>query len=187
MAFGDRVEPASGIGPAAWIGPARRTSWGTVGALVPNDFDSYLLIEAAPTDGEGWWDAQRAVVAAIASVAARHTSTPARAWFAIWEGHGWDAGEVPATIPRVALPHRTYHLLAGEVDAATAIEEPGTPGRWCPPDLWWPDDRSWFVATDVDFWCNYVAGSQELTAAVAAAVPVPTRPVTLLDPPEVED
>lgn len=28
------------------------------------------------------------------------------------------------------------------------------------PSLWWPDDRTWCVATEIDFRWTYVGGSQ---------------------------
>ena len=27
--------------------------------------------------------------------------------------------------------------------------------------MWWPDDRAWFVSTEIDFMWTYVAGSRE--------------------------
>ena len=33
---------------------------------------------------------------------------------------------------------------------------------WRNPDLFWPDDRRWFIATDVDFWSLYIGGSKQL-------------------------
>jgi hypothetical protein len=216
MIFGEQVRAAEATDAGGWIDSARFGEWGTLGALVPNHYDTYLRVEAAPADIEDWWTAQRQVEASIASVAARHTSTPDRPWFAVWEGHGFGGGarslyrdgepgaeqlaEIEAhqaalreedarrrgavrsalsSVPRFALPHRTYYLLSGSVLAATFIKEPGNPTRWRPADLWWPDDRSWFVATDVDFWCLYVAGSSQLTSDVAAAVATATRYVTL--------
>lgn len=36
------------------------------------------------------------------------------------------------------------------------------------PSLWWPDDRAWVVATDVDLNSTYVGGSAALVAALLA-------------------
>jgi hypothetical protein len=36
------------------------------------------------------------------------------------------------------------------------------------PNLWWPDDRAWFVATEIDHAWTYVAGSQQLLARLMA-------------------
>jgi hypothetical protein len=71
-------------------------------------------------------------------------------------------------LPCFDLPNRRYFLLEGAVTAASKIERPD--GRFPqPPDLWWPEDRQWFVGGDTDLdWC-YIAGSGELTSAVSAA------------------
>ena len=55
-------------------------------------------------------------------------------------------------VPRFDLPDRTYYLLEGSVSAVTQLRYPDSSGEWRNPDLYWPADRRWFVATDVDFW-----------------------------------
>jgi hypothetical protein len=74
----------------------------------------------------------------------------------------------PIEGPTFDLPHRRYHLAGG--DALDVTER---------ADLWWPDDRARFVATDVDFWVSYVGGTAEAIAAVEAAAITATRRVTL--------
>jgi len=83
-------------------------------------------------------------------------------------------------VPRFALPDRTYYLMAGPVAAVAGLRDPST-GHWLNPDLFWPDDRRWFVATDVDFWSLYVGGSNDLIAELARSVITPTEIVTLAD------
>ena len=68
-------------------------------------------------------------------------------------------------------PFRRYVLLCGPVAAASLLDEPGPPGSFQRPDLWWPDDRRWFVATDTDFWSLYVGGDEALIDELAASVP----------------
>jgi len=79
-------------------------------------------------------------------------------------------------IPSFDLPNRRYFLLRGAVTAASQIERPDGPFRQ-PPDLWWPDDRRWFVGGDTDLDCCYIAGSERLLSAVGAEFPGQTRPV----------
>ncbi len=81
-------------------------------------------------------------------------------------------------IPCFDLPHRKYYLLAGSVSAATQIEYPGWAG-WHNPDLFWPDDRRWFVATDVDFWSLYIAGDHDFITELARNVPTHSELVAL--------
>jgi hypothetical protein len=40
----------------------------------------------------------------------------------------------------------------------TELRHPDGDG-WRNPDLFWPQDQGWFVATDVDFWSLYIGGS----------------------------
>ena len=75
-------------------------------------------------------------------------------WFGVWAGFGW----VPESAPLVALPERPLLLYRGPVAAATALCEPYEQS----PTLWWPDDRAWCVATEVDFHSTYVGGSRRL-------------------------
>jgi hypothetical protein len=67
-------------------------------------------------------------------------------------------------------------LVCGAVTAASEIERPD--GKFPqPPDLWWPEDRRWFVGGDTDLdWC-YIAGSVRLVSAVAAEFQGQTRAV----------
>jgi hypothetical protein len=36
------------------------------------------------------------------------------------------------------------------------------------PNLWWPQDRAWFVATEVDHAWTYIGGSRELIGLLMA-------------------
>ena len=40
-------------------------------------------------DLEDWWSAYRDLYEVVASIGERHTTSPHRAWFAVWEGHGF--------------------------------------------------------------------------------------------------
>lgn len=72
-----------------------------------------------------------------------------------------------AAIPRFDLPNRAYYLTHGALSAITELRSPDT-DEWRNPDLFWPDDRAWFAATDVDFWSVYVGGSEAFTIELAA-------------------
>ncbi len=86
MIFGDHVSAAHSVAPAGWIAGSCRGSWGTVGALVPSHYLVVLRVHApAPRPGDRWSD-YRELFETVATVGERHTSTPERAWFAVWEG-----------------------------------------------------------------------------------------------------
>jgi hypothetical protein len=90
-------------------------------------------------------------------------------------------------VPLVHLTHRSYHLVAGAVSAMVRMTEPGSPELWMRPDLAWPQDRSWFVATDVDFWSLYVGGDDGFVEDLVDSVSTPSEPVDLDSPLEEED
>jgi hypothetical protein len=55
------------------------------------------------------------------------------------------------------------------------------------PNLWWPDDRSWCVATEVDFSWTYVGGSHALIERVLADPALEARPTQSSDRPQHDD
>lgn len=217
MIFGDHVEPPSTSAAAEWVGGARHGEVGTVGSLVPNDYEAFLRVRAPAGGIEDWWTPYRDLFVVVAAVGERHTTSPDRAWFAVWEGHGFDNGTTRVAwrdpppdeqtrlareaararlraeserrnaetrtallqVPRVELPHRTYYLMTGPVAAATQLSEPGSPSVWLHPDLFWPDDRQWFVATDVDFWSLYIGGDREFITELTLSVSTEAEIVTL--------
>jgi hypothetical protein len=109
----------------------------------------------------------------LAGLAREWTAMPRQCWFCVWDGYGWEAttfarpGEhsvrlpdpVPTTVrsgPRVRLPHRDYLLYAGPVEAVTTIAPLSQSAQT--PNLWWPADRAWCVATDIDLPWTYIGG-----------------------------
>jgi hypothetical protein len=80
-----------------------------------------------------------------------------------------------AAVPRLVLPYRSYYLLAGPLDAAPLITAPGAKPRPQAPDLWWPKDRAWFVATDTDLDRTVVGGSERFTEELLDALPGRSR------------
>lgn len=225
MIFGDHVEIPATAAAATWIARARRGEGGTVGALVPNVYESFLRVRAPSGEVVDWWARYRDLFGIVASIGERHTTSADRAWFAVWEGHGFTnatthvawpdpAPDEPtrraraaararlreedhrrhaaterslSRVPRFELPHRTYYLIRGPVSAVTRLAEPGAPETWRHPDLFWPDDRSWFVATDVDIWSLYVGGDPAFISAIGASVPTESAIVALDTRIEVED
>ena len=69
--------------------------------------------------------------------------------------------------PTLRLPNREYHLLSGPITAVT--ESMVAPSGWQSANLWWPDDRAWFVATEIDFSSTYIGGDRQCIEAVLAS------------------
>ena len=116
----------------------------------------------------------------------RHTPAAARCWFAVWEG--WceltGAGTVVSTsasgpspirrapsewqldlrAARFETPGRAYYLFTGPIDDALRIGSWATVDRFLPrsPNLLWPDDRRWSVATEIDFDSTLLGGPTDL-------------------------
>jgi len=102
------------------------------------------------------------VAARLAAVLRRHTTTPQDCWFGLFTGwgHGF-AG------PELHLGGRGFHLLRGPVELAATnlVPEPSSQSA----NAWWPADRAWFVATDVDLVTTYVGGSAALVGELLTA------------------
>lgn len=170
-----------------------------VGAIVPTGFDAYARIMHSPDTGSGmtwtevaaatgriahplmeWhrittpasrsdraWDPSKGEplegapaedeLRALVTVLRAFTKTPQRCWFCSWTGFG-------GTTERgaeVVLPGREYFLSSGSIDETTSFENP--------PNLWWPEDRAWCVASEIDLLTTYLGGSHECIHALLDA------------------
>ncbi|MCZ2859271.1 hypothetical protein [Blastococcus sp. VKM Ac-2987] len=120
--------------------------------------------DGAPAEGH----LPTTVAERLAGALARHTTAPGGCLFGRWSGFGFDADGV-RDLPALALPGgRDVVLVRGRVaDAARNLApEPSEQSA----NLWWPADRSWLVATDIDLMSTYVGGS---AACVAELLAVP--------------
>jgi hypothetical protein len=127
-----------------------------------------LDISAEPTrvspSGEELWNQQARtgsfppeIAARLAAILPSHTRTPESCWFAVWEGFG-DLRIPDGPAPVVAIPHRDLFLLHGKVDdVLTTFSH--VEWNYRSPTLWWPDDRAWCVATEIDYNWSYIGGS----------------------------
>lgn len=110
-----------------------------------------------------------------------HTSTPDRVWFAVWNGWGGlGGGPEPAAgswmrtqnagsgiaAPTFHLPERDYYLLSGQLDAISSAFDVAP--SWIPASLWWPKDRAWCVATEIDLAWTYLCGTKDCVETIVA-------------------
>lgn len=103
---------------------------------------------------------------ALAGLLGRHTRTPERCYFLVWDG--WGLPGLVTLRGRTAqfrLRDRGYFLLAGDVRAASERISPLSPQH---ASIWWPEDRAWCVATEIDMMCTYVGGSEACIAEILA-------------------
>jgi hypothetical protein len=101
----------------------------------------------------------------LVRVLRRFTNDPDSCWFCIWFGWGdlhLLEGYDEDTYPHVKAPGREYLLTRGSIDLVTCFGK----DMHNAPSIWWPDDRAWCVATEIDLDSTYVGGSAELTTAL---------------------
>lgn len=98
---------------------------------------------------------------------AHHTRTPENCWFGVWEGWGDIYPPSGATSFRWFM--RDLYLLNGAVLDSPFVSTRGA-------TVWWPEDQSWFVATEVDYDSTIVGGSvsaiEELLSSNLSAIKI---------------
>lgn len=78
-------------------------------------------------------------------------------------------------IPRVVTQHRAYFLFTARLEDVSSFAVDGWDQA---PSIWWPDDRTWCVATEVDGYSTYVGGTKDCIGALLASDRVEAIPVT---------
>ena len=135
-------------------------SWGThgipVSSFVPSGFPAVCQVLQAST---GELDALTA--SALVDLLGRATTTPDDVFVAVWEG--W--GDVPPQrFPGAAhldTQNRGHFLLRGPLTGV--LSSVAVSGHDRPTSgLWWPADRAWFTATEIDLHWTFVAGETGL-------------------------
>jgi len=143
-------------------------------------------------------------LASLCTLLRDHTATSEDCWFAVWDGWGWQhpgahailqatrTGEPTTPIndapeskrlnlaaPKFCLSDRDYCLFHGPVDAATRIGDWVTADWFDPqsPSLFWPADRAWCVATEIDFDSTLIGGTPDLIAAVTSSAHLEALPI----------
>jgi len=162
--------------------------WDNVGGLWPH---------ARPQ----WGNLAIPQLAALCEVLAVNTTTPDGCFFGLWEGwaqlHGSPAvahlgsdEPVPSALtdtehasPRLRLPGRDYFVMHGPISATLDFAwYDGVDAWWSQsPNLFWPQDRAWCVATEIDFDCTLVGGSAAAIAGVLEAPELEAWPVRPTD------
>jgi hypothetical protein len=117
------------------------------------------------------------LLATLCTILGEHTGSPLACWFCIWVGLGWlrddpnaetelapNLLEALRNTSRLRFPWRDYLLFEGPLDAATEFGWTLAGARFVPesPNLFWPQDHAWCVATEVDLPFTLVAGSNAL-------------------------
>jgi hypothetical protein len=159
-----------------------------VGSSDPFNFKGSLWVGENPERG----NLDPRMLAILCDLLAGHTTAANDCFFCLWggygdlENYGWlegDASKETREIadreqhifssneregPRLHLPDRDYLVLIGSLSGALRI------GWWIgdrsfrhqSPNLFWPADRAWCVASEIDFDSTLVGGSVELVEAI---------------------
>jgi hypothetical protein len=141
---------------------------------------------------------------ALVEILARHTGSPRSCRFGLWEGYGWMQGgramgelvspparrgfrrrrrrpaePVAPPGPRARLPGRSLALHRGPIEAAAAFCRPPA---FQSPNLWWPADRAWCVASDIDLPSTHLGRTRALVEEVLRDGRLEAVPARLTDP-----
>ncbi len=204
----DRFDRYARILHPAGVGdPPADVPWSAVAAWAGREMHSLAQFEAissprvAGNDPPPWsrrpaeGEPPPGLLRALCEVLARHTSTR-KCWLCLWEGYGWIGGSPGPEVSPVKLPQRAYLLFEGSLDSVSemgwrlgeslAVEHPGPgsdPSQFepQPPNLFWPDDRAWFVASEIDLDSTYIGGSADLVADLLEDPRLETWPVNRND------
>jgi hypothetical protein len=108
----------------------------------------------------------------LTEILRRWTSTPDECWFGLTDGYPWPHEDgnyrspdpVPAKIrsgPTLGWPNTSerYLLYRGNIEAALLCSLVAKDHF---PNLWWPEDRRWFVTTNEYLSWTYVGGPSSL-------------------------
>ena len=160
------VTPSEEVEVGSWISPRLLPfDEARIGSVIPTGFAQYVRMELRSP---------------LAEALRPHTATPERCWLCLWDGYGYLHGAVtyifawsddtpehlrrpPPPPPksklqksRVRLPYRDYLLFTGNVEQGDGWQDG--------PNLWWPDDRAWCVASEIDLDYTLIGGSAALCA-----------------------
>jgi hypothetical protein len=196
------------VDQADWLKPRLRPFASAVAAVVPDGFAAYIRVPHREPGFEGNLppDQWRILCATLS----RHTATPSACFFCLWDGYGWlhgspavarlapvstdppgagALGPIPPVVTseqlqgvRVRLPYRDYLLFTGALDPAPVLGftiDGAVYGQ--SPNLFWPSDHAWCVASEIDLTYTLVAGSQSLAAALLATPRLQATPVNPSD------
>jgi len=139
----------------------------------------------------GWMDVDE--LDSLCEILAPHTTSPDHCYFGLCTIECWEESfSADELKPLLELPHGRDHIvLAGPLSAVDQIARdwsrsssgsaiffarkgdaasPKPPDDWGPrrdvPNLIWPEDHSWFLASEVDFDSTLVGGSAALIEAI---------------------
>jgi hypothetical protein len=118
-----------------------------------------------------WWGGIPAPEARALARVLTSTGSSGPTWFGFTTINSTYDPPTGADWPAAGTRSRKYYLIRStlsELDEVSrfASGDPAERGHTEAPTVWWPQDRSWYVFSDVDFAWSYVAGSTALIEAI---------------------
>lgn len=163
------------------------------------------LWESLPEEGS----LDRDIIELLLPILRGSTQTPERCWFAFWDGWGVPvpltrpdgilsrvfrkSGEQPQVrgsghesdrhrAPRFSIPSRDLLLLEGTLDdALEGFYEPHVSHSFQSAYFWWPKDRAWCVATEIDFMSTYIGAGKACSEAIVHTPGIEALPTNIDD------
>lgn len=172
------LRPAETAEPGLWLLRSGMDWWDLV-RYGPPGFEAYVRI-AFTEDVVAEDPRLRLALATLAG----HTTTPSRAYAAVWEGWG---PPPPAAAVRLEIPNREMLLFSGPVEVLRDAPATGWFGAarqtYQEPHLVWPEDHAWCVACEADEEIEFSAGCSDAAArALEDAFPGAVRRVAYGEP-----
>ena len=113
-----------------------------------------------------------AEIGLIAEVLAEFTKTPELCYFCIWEGSSIVSQSRYRKHHVVEAGGYEYLVFRGRLDVVPVHDS---------PNIWWPEDRAWCVASDIDAFDTLVGGSRECIARLIAHPGLEVLPIGIED------
>jgi len=196
----ESVWPSGDAAVATWIAEAldAHGQLSEVGSVVPDGYEAY--VEVPLEDEDTFW--------AVCDVLARHTHADQLTWLGLWEG--WPVPSAWRDAPMFRTPEGDLMLFSGRFADIEVIAVEfacaqyalstvqvdrgpvGTAARMRAqrdhyvPSLWWPEDRAWVLAREVDADAIYLACSAALASRFVGSRGLDARLVSATDATRVE-
>ncbi len=156
------LKPVSNRAAAQWVVDALDVGSPLLPSTVPPLYERYVRIRHprwndldAAVEGTMPWE----VSGPLRRILATHTLNQQECWFGVWTGYGLTyKPDVPDTVS-IDTGWREWVLFRGPIhtlDFRFFVEESQS------VNIAWPEDKSWFVATEIDILSTYVGGSKAL-------------------------
>ena len=166
-----------------------RVSWATVaecyGKVVHPQMDFCKLANLKWTEHPSWGSRPdmgslpEEECRPLVDVLSEFTSTRERCYFGVWEGYAGIDASLDRGVAKLESPDldRAYYIFRGPLDGVLSFY------KWWSfnqaPNIWWPEDRAWCVATEIDDSETYVGGSAACIERVLACPELEALPIAI--------